>query len=505
MDGVSGGRRRLPAVRHAIVEMDELFLEALLIGRDLLCTRCARRHFPAVLGDEKRGHAAEERGGECEGDSPLRRVKRELHRVARDIGQVDPRENALRSAVLEDRGQPRLAYVGELERVRLTHHATHGVELVHEAVEQDASVCPSRQRIGVAQRGRDPGVVIVAKRLRDGFWQRPSASKVVMLHVGIDWGLECRDADEAEIGQRARLLDQPCIRGVVALVVADHQDGARRAGRLDHRAPLGDRKTHRLLNQRMDSGLGGRDRDRRVASRREYQHRVERPREQLLPGGELLGDAVLPGAGGSHLIGDIAHGRDLEAVRQLAEIVKVHDLSDQAAPDDPYAQSAGHIHPGRKYLRRSALERSNDPIRKRWIVSTDRYRVEDSTSAASGMPCSAATNGSSCSMAIVWTRLSPCKADTKAFHHAASRPRPTTAKFQGRVWGSCGQRLSSSPFTSRLGLANCTSLPWQWPARSPIADSTASGSIPIQKKWLGSMLAAMESPSAAIRSNVSTL
>src|SRR5439155_9849099 len=77
MDGVSGGCRRLPAVRHAIVEMDELFLEALLIGRDLLCTRCARRHFPAVLGDEKRGHAAEERGGECEGDSPLRRVKRE--------------------------------------------------------------------------------------------------------------------------------------------------------------------------------------------------------------------------------------------------------------------------------------------------------------------------------------------------------------------------------------------------------------------------------------------
>src|SRR2546422_771226 len=405
MDGVSGGRRRLPAVRHAIVEMDELFLEALLIGRDLLCARCARRHFPAVLGDEKRGHAAEERGGECEGDSPLRRVKRELHRVARDIGQVDPRENALRSAVLEDRGQPRLAYVGELERVRLTHHATHGVELVHEAVEQDASVCPSRQRIGVAQRGRDPGVVIVAKRLRDGFWQRPSAPKVVMLHVGIDWGLEGRDADEAEIGQ--------C---------------------------------------------------------------------ELLPGGELLGDAVLPGAGGSHLIGDIAHGRDLEAVRQLAEIVKVHDLSDQAAPDDPYAQSAGHIHPGRKYLRRSALERSNDPIRKRWIVSTDRYRADDSTSAASGMPCSAATNGSSCSMAIVWTRLSLCKADTKAFHHAASRPRPTTAKFQGRVRGSCGQRLSSTPFTSRLGLANRTSLPWQWPTRSPIADSTASGSIPIQKK-----------------------
>src|SRR2546423_1730340 len=69
------------------------------------------------------------------------------------------------------------------------------------------------------------------------------------------------------------------------------------------------------------------------------------------------------------------------------------------------------------------------------------------------MPCSGATNGSSCSMAIVWTGLSLCKAAMKSFHQAASWPRPTTAKFQGRVWGSRGQRRSSSPFRSMLALS----------------------------------------------------
>src|SRR5207237_293473 len=82
--------------------------------------------------------------------------------------------------------------------------------------------------------------------------------------------------------------------------------------------------------------------------------------------GELLGYAVLPGAGGPHLLRDVAHGRDLETVRQLAEIVEVHDLSDQAASDDPYAQSAGHIHPGR-----------NTRAEARWNVPTTLYERVD--------------------------------------------------------------------------------------------------------------------------------
>src|SRR5439155_14907219 len=44
--------------------------------------------------------------------------------------------------------------------------------------------------------------------------------------------------------------------------------------------------------------------------------------------------------------GQVAHRRDLETIGQLAEVMEVHDLSDQATPDDPYPQPAGHIHPG---------------------------------------------------------------------------------------------------------------------------------------------------------------
>src|SRR5439155_27317914 len=95
-----------------------------------------------------------------------------------------------------------------------------------------------------------------------------------------------------------------------------------------------------------------------------------------LPGGEPLGDAVLPGAGGPHLLGDVAHGRDLETVRQLAEIVEVHDLSDQAASDDPYAQSAGHIHPGR-----------NTRAEARWNVPTTLYERVDGVNRSLSRGC----------------------------------------------------------------------------------------------------------------------
>ena len=32
-----------------------------------------------------------------------------------------------------------------------------------------------------------------------------------------------------------------------------------------------------------------------------------------------------------------------EAVRKLAKVIEMHDLGDQAAPDDPNPQPAGHI------------------------------------------------------------------------------------------------------------------------------------------------------------------
>src|SRR6266850_748661 len=67
-----------------------------------------------------------------------------------------------------------------------------------------------------------------------------AALKVVMLDVRLERRLECRDLDQPQVEQRARLLDQTQKGGVVALVIGHHQRDAGRIGSLDHRAALGD-------------------------------------------------------------------------------------------------------------------------------------------------------------------------------------------------------------------------------------------------------------------------
>src|SRR5262245_2173491 len=114
------------------MEVDELLPEALLVRRDLFLARSTRGVGFAVFGDEQRGHAAEKRRRKRQGHAPLRRVESELHLVARDYRQVDPREDALRRSVLEDRGQAGLADVGELQAFWLAEDAAHGIEFVNE-------------------------------------------------------------------------------------------------------------------------------------------------------------------------------------------------------------------------------------------------------------------------------------------------------------------------------------------------------------------------------------
>src|SRR5205807_8267151 len=75
------------------------------------------------------------------------------------------------------------------------------------------------------------------------------------------------------------------------------------------------------------------------------QDRVKRLREHLLPGRELLIDAVLARACGADILGHVAERGDLESVAQLSQVMQVHDLGDQAASDDPNPQASGQPQP----------------------------------------------------------------------------------------------------------------------------------------------------------------
>lgn len=89
----------------------------------------------------------------------------------------------------------------------------------------------------------------------------------------------------------------------------------------------------------MPPGLRRGDRDGFMASRGEHHDSVERFFEQVLPIGEAAVDAVVvtnPLDDGSR---EITNGGNLEPIVELAQVVEVHHLGDEAATDDTNAQS----------------------------------------------------------------------------------------------------------------------------------------------------------------------
>ena len=166
-----------------------------------------------------------------------------------------------------------------------------------------------------------------------------------MLDVRLERRLEGRDLDQPQVAQRRRFLEQSCVGRVVPLVVADHQRDAGRLRGVDHRLPLGDREAHRLFDEHVLAGLSRGNRDRSMAAGGQHQDGVEGPRDQLLPGGELLRHAVLPRARRAHFLGQITDGGYLEPIGQLAQVMEVHDLRDQAAADHTDPHPSCHPHP----------------------------------------------------------------------------------------------------------------------------------------------------------------
>src|SRR6266852_3131125 len=177
-----GGSWRAPGGR-AFVEVDQLLLEALFEGGDLLASRGARRAGSARFRYQHRRRASQEGGRKRKREAPVGRIERELHLVPRDPGEVDPRQDALGRAVREYRSQPGLADIRELEPVRLAHDTAHRIELVHEAVEKNGAIRPTRERVGVADRRRDPRLVVPGEGLGEIGYRRTAAMEVVVLDI----------------------------------------------------------------------------------------------------------------------------------------------------------------------------------------------------------------------------------------------------------------------------------------------------------------------------------
>src|SRR5437660_2795702 len=118
--------------------------------------------------------------------------------------------------------------------------------------------------------------------------------------------------------------------------------------------------------------------------------------EQVAPVGEDGGDTVAVGTAPRAVGVEVADGRDLVAAGQFGQVVQVHDLGDQAGPDEADPHPTGH-----------AGSRTAPSI------------AAPSSRAASGTPVVAGTNGSSCS--IEMTRAEePPNAGTRPAHQARS-------------------------------------------------------------------------------------
>src|SRR2546426_1570802 len=132
-------------------------------------------------------------------------------------------------------------------------------------------------------------------------------------------------------------------------------------------------------------------------------------------------------------------------------------------------------------------------------ITDDRKRAD------SRIDSSTSTKGSSYSMLMVPENPLSRSRPTNLAHHSLSWPRPTVAKFHGISSGGLGHRQSSMPLSASRSAWRVVSLPCACPMRSPIASTSASGSIDCQKKWLGSRLTPRLAPSSRARVNVSKL
>jgi hypothetical protein len=158
----------------------------------------------------------------------MARRKRILSRSVR-CRQTNPVEHAFRCAEAQHGGDTILGKICKRQLVRLAEHAAHCVEFVHQAVELHEMI------------GARLGVIDLA----------------------------------------AGASDARC--GVVTFVVGDHRDDLRALRHRAHLPPLPHGKAHRLFDQDVQPGLGGSDRNRRVAARGENEERIERLRLQVAP------------------------------------------------------------------------------------------------------------------------------------------------------------------------------------------------------------------------------
>ena len=177
-------------------------------------------------------------------------------------------------------------------------------------------------------------------------------------------------------------------------MVPDRKGHVRVAAGRDHLVGLSQGEAHRLLHEDVEPAPRGRDRGRGVRRAGQDHDGIEVARDELAPVREVALDAVRARdrAGGAGR--EVADGRDLEPVAELAQVVEMHDLGDEAAADhtDAYP-TVGEASSSRRAVRRrygviTTLVAS--PLRSRARPSAMSWRpITRLTIAASGsFPCS---------------------------------------------------------------------------------------------------------------------
>ena len=113
----------------------------------------------------------------------------------------------------------------------------------------------------------------------------------------------------------------------------------------------------------MPAALGGRDRDRGVAAGRQHEDGVEAVGEHVLPGGVAGRLREERSRVRERRRRDVAEGRDLEPVAELAQVRQVHHLGDETTADDADAKTHGGTFQDRE--RTTAASPESSPLTRR--------------------------------------------------------------------------------------------------------------------------------------------
>ena len=280
------GRRRaaLLGAEHAPVEVHELELVGLLVRLE------PRRPPSAVAGRRDRVDArrlAQPRRRDGERPHRVGEVEPDRLLVLVHVEELDPR--AVPAGAVREPRRPRERLSagpgvasGDGRRQRLAHpleHPVHHVDLVDQAAEEAARERHDRVVV-VDAHGLLHLRRLVGPRLLDDVGGHVGAAREILRpEVGAELGVVHEHAHVSQAVDRPRQLrDQPLVRAVEPVVVADLDDAPGDALGLDDRVDVLERDGERLLDEHVEAGGERLEHDARVGRVGRPDHDAVEPR-----------------------------------------------------------------------------------------------------------------------------------------------------------------------------------------------------------------------------------